>query len=86
MTARMHRSVYFGSVIKAGCFLDFKRVHIGSEQHSPSGRTSIENGDDGGKLLSERDLEIEISEGFDDRALRVRKCQAHLRVAMNPAS
>ena len=23
VSARMHRSVYFGSVIKAGCFLDF---------------------------------------------------------------
>ena len=86
VSACMHRSVYFGSVIEAGCFLDFQRVHIGSEQHSPTGRGSIQNGDYRGKLLSERDFEIKISEGFNDRTLSVRKRQAHFRIAVDLAS
>ncbi len=30
----MHRSIDLRSVIEAGCFPNFQRVHVGPEQHS----------------------------------------------------
>jgi len=81
----MHYAVCFRGIFETGCLLHFERVHISSEQHSVSGRTSFENGDDGRKLFPCCDLEIEIAQRLDDRALRARECEAYLRMPVDLA-
>jgi hypothetical protein len=61
VAARMHRAVGFGSIFKPRCFLDFKRVHIGAEQHRSPRCASFQNGDNRRELLPVVNMEIEIT-------------------------
>jgi hypothetical protein len=44
---------------------------------------SFQDGDNRRELLSRGDLEIEIAKCVNDRALRVRKCEANLRTSVD---
>jgi hypothetical protein len=82
MSAGVHRALDATRVLDAGQLADRQGVHVGSEQYRGAGTAAAQYRGHRAELSAQRDLQVQVAQGFQNLLLRTRQVESDLRMGM----